>query len=396
MTDSCPFSAAASALGYLYQCRTALVFALRRCKAEADFSVTLETLDDIVFEAAGTPLELIQTKHQIRSTSSLTDASPELWKTLRVWAEQTASGAIPANARLVLLTNGHCAEGAAACGLRLEPRNVGEAQRKLQEVAQTSSSASNAPAYAAFRNLGSEGQRALLERVTVIDGQPSAVDIVAELRTVLHFVTAPAHVDSVCQRLEGWWLSRVVRQLQGELATPLKGEDIENAIDDLRQQFRRDSLPVDTDILETVVDGAAYADAVFVQQLRLAAIEKARLLIFVRDYYRAYTQRSRWLREDLVQLGELGSYESRLVEEWERVFARVREELGDDASEELKLQAAKNVLKWTEEADLPIRPGVSHPTIARGSLQMLADDMRVGWHCEFRERLSHLLASEPT
>lgn len=395
MTEGYPFSAAASALGYLYQCRTALVFALKRCKVEIDFSVALETLDDIVFEATGSPFELIQTKHQVRSTSSLGDASPELWKTLRVWAEQTTSGAIPANARLVLLTNGHCVDGTAACGLRLEPRDVTVALRKLQQVAQTSSNASNAAAYAAYLGLGSEGQRALLERVTVIDGQPSATDLAAEMRAVLHFVTAPAHIDSVCQRIEGWWLSRVVRQLQSDLVTPLKGEEIESAIDDLRQQFRRDSLPVDTDILETVVDGAAYADAVFVQQLRLAAVEKARLLIFVRDYYRAYTQRSRWLREDLVQLGELGSYESKLVEEWERVFARVREELGATASEELKLQAAKNVLKWTEEADMPIRPGVSHPTIARGSFQMLADDMRVGWHCEFRERLSHLLSSEP-
>ncbi len=43
------FSAADSALGYLYQCRVALVSALERIRAAADFTVALETLDDVVF-----------------------------------------------------------------------------------------------------------------------------------------------------------------------------------------------------------------------------------------------------------------------------------------------------------------------------------------------------------
>ena len=47
------FSAADSALGYLYQCRVALVFALQRIRAGHDFNVALETLDDVVFDTVG-------------------------------------------------------------------------------------------------------------------------------------------------------------------------------------------------------------------------------------------------------------------------------------------------------------------------------------------------------
>ncbi len=39
------FSAADSALGYLYQVRVALLWSLRRARAGAEFIVSLETLD---------------------------------------------------------------------------------------------------------------------------------------------------------------------------------------------------------------------------------------------------------------------------------------------------------------------------------------------------------------
>ena len=63
-TGGSPFSAADSAVGYLYQVRTALLWALRRLRAGNDFVVSLETLDDVTFESrGGKPEELLQTKH---------------------------------------------------------------------------------------------------------------------------------------------------------------------------------------------------------------------------------------------------------------------------------------------------------------------------------------------
>jgi len=54
------FSATDSALGYLYQVRLALLSSLRRLSMDASFTVYFETLDDVVFEQAGTPVELLQ------------------------------------------------------------------------------------------------------------------------------------------------------------------------------------------------------------------------------------------------------------------------------------------------------------------------------------------------
>jgi hypothetical protein len=78
------FNAGASMLGYLYQVRVALLWAIRRSRA-GDFSVSVETLDDVSFESNGDPIAVLQTKHSLHGTSGLSDLSPDLWKTLRIW-----------------------------------------------------------------------------------------------------------------------------------------------------------------------------------------------------------------------------------------------------------------------------------------------------------------------
>ena len=96
------FSAADSALGYLYQVRLALLSALQRLAEDDTFALYLETLDDVVFDTTGSALELLQLKHRCDRAANLTDASPDLWKSLRVWMDGRAHVTIPMDARLAV------------------------------------------------------------------------------------------------------------------------------------------------------------------------------------------------------------------------------------------------------------------------------------------------------
>ena len=88
--QSNPFSAGASALGYLYGCRPALWFALLRLREREDTDVAIESLDDVTFSNDGKPTELLQTKHHLNAKATLANTSPDLWKTLRIWASQVS------------------------------------------------------------------------------------------------------------------------------------------------------------------------------------------------------------------------------------------------------------------------------------------------------------------
>ena len=88
--SSSPFDASASALGYLYQCRYALLLALERAE-ESNVSISIEKLDDVSFHLNGASqpvaTELRQFKLHMNRQSGLGDRSPDIWKTLRIWAE---------------------------------------------------------------------------------------------------------------------------------------------------------------------------------------------------------------------------------------------------------------------------------------------------------------------
>ena len=120
-TASFPMAAAARRLmGYLYQVRYRDLFdsLKKRLVDGSQFSVSVETLDDVVFETDGKAADLLQTKHHVQRQGNLTDRSVDLWKSLRVWCEATTNGQMPDGSCLMLLTTGTAPEGTASSYLR--------------------------------------------------------------------------------------------------------------------------------------------------------------------------------------------------------------------------------------------------------------------------------------
>ena len=397
------FSAADSALGYLYQVRVALLWSLSRIKQGGEFVVSLETLDDVTFDSKdGSPEELLQTKHHRTREASLSDMSGDLWKSLRVWFEEHANGQIPARTSLYLLTTASAPVCSAASFLRRGGRDVERAQALLESVPLSSQSQTNAPAYAAFLAVSPTARRAILDSVVVLDRAPGVLTIDDDLKSEVFWTAEPKHHDSFLRRLEGWWLRRVIKQLA---AVPqpagILSAELEAEMSDLREQFKQDNLPIDDDLLEFTLDDAtqsAHEDYQFVHQLRLIDAGKKRVAAAIRDFYRAYHQRSRWLREDLLLVGDLSRYEGRLVEEWELVFEAAKDEIEAKDAEAAKRKAARSVLAWAERATIAIRPGATEPFVVRGSFHMLADEAppRIGWHPDFHDRLAKILNSSGT
>lgn len=387
------YSAAPSALGYFYQCRYALLEALRRLPEGERVCIGIETLDDVVFETDGSAVDILQTKHHINAHATLTDASPDLWNTLRIWIEGQADGSIPRDAQLFMVTTALCPEGTAAGYLRAEGRDEKRALERLAATASTSTNVTNASAYQAFTSLHKDERSHLMKTVLVLDRSPSIQQLDDQLRQAVFFAVERRFLDLYLQRLEGWWYRRVLGHLADSAAAPILGEELEAEASRIRAQFKEDNLPVDDDIMREAVDASGYMGRPFVEQLNLIRVNRNRVFHAIRNYYRAFEQRSRWMRDYLLYVGELDRYEERLIEEWDLLFQQMRDGLGDDAAEDEINHAAQELYAWVETgAHHPIRSGVTEPAIARGTYQILADNLRVGWHLEFRERLQALLS----
>ena len=380
-------TAAPAAIGYLYQCRIALLLGIQAIPETPDASISVEKFDDVAFQTHGQPTDLIQTKHHLATNATLTDKSPDLWRTLGIWSKWPSSGVTSLSpTRFLLITTAAAPDGSAASLLRVDNRNEEQADALLLAASSDSANQGNAAAYHAYQTLNQPLRLALLRSVTVLDQYPGIGDTRADIERELFHAASRDLLTPLIDRLEGWWFDLLIKALSGTAVDPIPITAIDRQIEDLREAFRRDALPVDYRSESPTPDVVATLDdRPFVHQLRRIDIGTLRIEFAIRDYYRAFEQRSRWLREDLVLDGELDNYDQELVEAWEPRFAAMLENSAAMASEDGRIQLGRGLFRWAEQdATFPFR-GVFERFLTHGSFEILSNRHRVGWHPEYND-----------
>jgi hypothetical protein len=325
--------------------------------------LVLEGLDDIVLGQDGAPLDLLQTKHN-SVPARLTDASPQLWKTMRIWSTHVKSGRVQVPpTTLSLITTAVAPVDSAASLLRSgQGRNCAVALDKLKEVASESDNNELKAAFTAFGGLTPEQQLQLIEAVQVLDGSPDISDVGVQIRDRIRAAVDRQNRDALYERLEGWWFGKVVDQLRSKDPMPLAGFEVYDKLRSIAEQFGPNALPIDyLDAKPDSVDPQT-DNRMFVQQLRAIEVGIPRIEKAILDYYRAFEQRSRWAREELLIGDELESYERRLIDEWERFAAALTDEMPSTVSEPQLKRVGRQIFNWMEQtADFRVRPNVTEP-----------------------------------
>ena len=361
------FSAGSQALGYMFQARYALYLILTN-KEELELAV--ESLDDITFfKDENNPTELLQLKHHT-TQASLTDSSTDLWKTIRVWSTQLQENKISLpDTLLTLVTTAEAPANSAAFLLRpVKARNPKLAFQKLLDVANKSDNKALTKSFEAFKALDNTQQQLLIDSIQILDGSPDIIDITPKIKEKLIAVRRE-HRDSVYERLEGWWFAEVVKHLRDDSVNFISGFEVRDKICEINDQFKPDALPIDFFDLEiTAQPDISQDNRRFVAQLKEIAVHNKRIEKAILDYYKAFEQRSRWAREELLFGGEIEQYEKRLIDEWERYMLALQDEMSDSDDNELEYQKfGKKVFKWMEqEADIRIRSQVTEPYVTYG------------------------------
>ncbi|MBX3060647.1 MAG: hypothetical protein KF770_29670 [Anaerolineae bacterium] len=391
------FSAAPQAIGYLYQTRYALYLIL---SSPDELELSIEGLDDVVFEENGFPQELLQLKHHV-TPASLTDSSSELWKTIRIWSTNLRDSKISLpDITLSLVTTAIAPDDSIAALLRPgNDRQPKLAAQRLLDIANTSTNSSLVLAFQAYTDLSSSQQEMLVSSIQILDASPNISDTADKIKGRLKFAVRREHLEGLYERLEGWWYNKMVRHLSKESTELITAYEIHDKIREIAEQFAPDALPIDYLELEPPVAPDPVSDnRQFVLQLKAISVNNRRIEKAILDYYRAFEQRSRWAREELLIGDELERYERKLVDEWERYCLALQDDLQLDvevATEEDCRKFGISVYQWIDQAArIPIRPRVTEEYVMRGSYHMLADRKppTVWWHPQFLKRLEQILA----
>lgn len=381
-------------IGYLYQVRYALALLLDN--DNSDFQISIEKFDDVAFSKDGLPKQLIQLKHHVQRQGNLTDGSTDLWRTLKVWMDVVSeSPDIIDETEFLIVTTAIAPENSAASYLKKnQKRNVEGAYEKLRNICLKSENKEHKKYYEAFLKMDENTLKCILSHICVIDGANNIEDVERTFRKQIRYSCIPKYENQICERLEGWWYKKAIEALCSDSPIYITQSQVRSFIVSVSQEYSDDNLPIDIfDIDDLQESNLSASEKIFCEQLKLICIGNHRMQTALRDYYRAFNQRANWVRNDLLYVNELEKYEQRLIDEWEHAFAAMEDDLSEciGVTEEEKIKEGRRLFSDIEKKDIRIRPKCQEAFVMRGSYHMLANQLKVGWHIDFYDRLKQLL-----
>ena len=244
--------------------------------------------------------------------------------------------------------------------------------------------------YRAFSRLRQYEQKELIKRIVVLDSTMNFDELEDKIKKSLRFNVKRENMDSLFERLEGWWFGASINQLNSDGINILDLGTLRNKIIDLTSKLTSDNLPIDFDTKINISDTEFidFSDRKFVKELTGIGINKASLKNAISDYLRTFKQRSKWIRENLLDPDDEHKYEEKLYQEWEIKFDFL-EDLIDGQDDDEILKIGKSFYTKLYSENLPqiyIRPKVTDSFLVRGSYQILSENERIGFNPNFKNR----------
>lgn len=381
-------------LGYLYQVRYALSMLLEN--DDSDCQISIEKFDDVAFSKEDVPIQLIQLKHHIQHQGDLTDASTDIWRTLKVWLDAISNTPDILNGtNFLIITTATTPIDSAAFLLKKDSnRNPDAAYEILKSVCSSSKNKDHQKYYDAFRKADENIIKQLIRQLFVIDCASNIIDVEGNILKHIRYSCIPKYEKMIYERLEGWWFKKAIDALCSDTPVFVSQNQVRSFIVSVSQEYADDNLPIDIGDVDDLQEGDfSDNEKIFQEQLKLICLSNHRMRLALRDYYKAFYQRASWVRNNLLYVNELEQYEQRLIDEWEHAFAAMEETLSETgiATEDEKAKEGRQLFSDIEKRDIRIRPKCQEAFIMRGSYHILANQLKIGWHVDFIDRLKQLL-----
>lgn len=402
MTDSTgstnSHDASAAALGFYYQSQYALLTLI--ANASDGSAVAIEQLDDVALTVNGHTL-LFQLKHSLqKKPPTLTLASVAIWKTIRVWIDLLSQvslpdttfhlvsvGKISSESPLVALCDLATDRNALVAAMTQEAKRVVEERELAKASYQPLPHSVRAAGCEAFLALDSSLKLSLLRRVLIKPNSPPIDQIEALVAQRLHLIPKH-HRKPVARRLLEWWDQVVVHTLCGRRERIIQRIELEQRISAAISEIEEDKLIADFSVASPPEDYAP--NGMLTRQINLVAGKQSDVGRAIREEWRAKEQRAKWITRNPEMRTTIVNYDSLLREHWVDRHLQMTEDcvgLEDIAVQTKGLE----LLRWTHEHAPnqlePIAAGFSAHYYIRGTYQVLAIDLQVGWHPDYLTRL---------
>ncbi|MGE8181361.1 MULTISPECIES: ABC-three component system protein [Pseudomonas fluorescens group] len=390
--------ASPAALGFYYQSQFALLTLLSQTADDA--AVAVERLDDVELKANGQKL-LFQLKHSVQENPPpVTLASVALWKTIRVWIDAlplvsladttfhlVSVGKVPDNSPLLALCDTQ------ADREELLKSMVEEAARVIDDRASAKSAGDKLPhgprsaGCEAFLALDASVRLSLLRRVHIQQDSVTIGQIPDVVSKRLHILPKEQRLKAA-ERLLAWWDQQVIYTLCSKRERVIQRSEMEHCISSIIAQLEEEKLVAEFDLVSHPEDYEA--DGMLYRQIALVGGKGSDVSRAVREQWRAKEQRSKWIVDNPQMRSKIAGYDAKLTEHWSDRHVQMAEDCDDLDASQVQAKGLE-LLRWTHEFAPnqvePIAPSWQGHYYVRGTFQVLAIDLQVGWHADYRKLL---------
>ncbi len=378
------FSAKEPSLGYFYQVRYAL-YLLLSSRQHDNPQILIEALDDIEIRT-DYQVSLLQTKYHLKRETNLADRSSDFWKTIRVWSEQINANLIKPDETIFSLVTTETISNNSIMKDIKNKTNTELILDKLSAIATETSNATNKKGYAAFNLLSPANQKKLIKNMYITDASLDFNEIDIKIKNELKLSALPNQIVPMLDRLEGWFFRTCIVHLQGKKDF-ISFSELQKQINHIGDSFKNDNLPIDfpDKIQPTTEELKEVCSMVFYKQLDLVGISPRLQETAISNYYRAFSQRSIWLKDDLLNPQEEIDFDKRLIDDWQQKFDLLLDDTDEfedhEKKEHGKLFYQNNYVR--QNPNIFIRDRFQENYLTSGSYHMLSDKLKVGWHPDF-------------
>jgi hypothetical protein len=391
-------SAEAAALGFYYQAFFALLVLMGQETDNA--AVGIEQLDDVDLKVDGHNL-LYQLKHSVSNAPPpISLKSKALWKTVKVWVdilpELTLSettlhlvtvATLAPDSPLISLTDLDAERIDLVEAMAQEAQRVLDARAAAAKAGKALPHADRVDGCSAFLALTETERLNLMRRTVIQHGSPAVGTIEDNVAGYLKLLP-PDQRPTVATRLVEWWDRQIVYSLCDKRERVISRSELQHQISAIVSDIEQDKLVPDFEVASPPKD--YQPDGMLARQVQLVDGKTSDLSKAIREEWKAREQRAKWLNGSPAMAATINDYDLVLEEHWSDRHGQMVEECAE-LDHKGKCQSGLKILRWThEEAPSVVRPiaqGWNAAYYVRGSYQVLAIDLKVGWHADYAKLL---------
>ncbi|NOW07777.1 ABC-three component system protein [Clostridium beijerinckii] len=393
-------------LGFYYQGLYSILVLLNSKSDESN--IILETYDDIYLDD-GDKKNLYQIKHRSKNIKKLSIKSDDLWKTLLIWSKTENKE----KSKFILVTCDYIEKGCILEEFTKSVRNIEELKKQLfeeanrvicerqeyendiclgkQKVQKYPPHEKKIKGCQAFIKMKTNDIDKILNNIYIMHSSFKIYDFEGQLETKFSDLILKETRKKLVEKLVEWWSYRTVKSMMNEELKMISKSEVQRKIWDLVYSINEERFPiinVNAKPSKEEIEQHKEKSSIMIKQIELVNGGEVRTHKALINNWKARKLRDEWIDEDISYANELDEYDMSLIDTWSYNFELLKEK---DLSEDEKIRDGLELYEWSlkeakDEIDVN-NEKLKTNFLVHGTYQILSNDLKVGWHVDYQEKL---------